>query len=862
MSNILPRNIKDINDDVEKFQYKISENEDEVKSEINSLNAILDDSVKNADEQINGIISELNYKTKKNQEKCNSNIESASTHLEDSIRIFKNDISKVKSAYQKSLILLGVSFIVLLIHSILIPIYPSINITIYSIPVTQILITIMILLVLLKIYRNANIKTKLDLTKLDENKGSLKSSEMLPIESNISIQKFASVKPHLNSMKDVLSSFVLIAGETVPLIKQVYGEINLLVKYEQLVNNFKSAMEYYNLTNDIEYFNQITGQVPPDVRLKDNKNIWEHIIAEKISKKINQEGIETSEDIILLLYNEHNGLNTTSLFRKIQNSNSDLGYLAQILISSDKLVDMPNLANHNQKDIVAILKIIDIFVISEINKIFSKSIRLLDYLHAYIEFLKINEININFIPDITFILTENDETYDKFEEQVMALSYKVGKKVLSENSDLGKFLDGFVRASLSIKFHDEFSLREIACKYSGDDASTAIIKSYHDKNKESDGQNVTHLKELIDDYDLIELNMNNTNDKYFQFLKAQLKEGKWHGGSISLMVSLLEEKSQKISDQLSKYGNYTIFKKVTKDVFSRVKLGTIDKAIDSQIFGAYLIMGKKGKGNMLDLVDELSILDSGNNIPKKRWSKKTPLQIEKIYNKYGIKPEYDFIKFSDSTRIGILRKGQSFIDFQHRFLNDMGKVLGEKSGTLESGLIIQRISPSKYSFGILEGKQLPDNINIKNLDVAEYVTKLVSDYVPMEEQMVIGGLEKDINLLEIINMRNMSELIQQENNKDLKEEEIKVLDSSQFKDDLMNEIENLGVNNLQSLSINLHNEIIDRDDASLIIERVIRQHYSDTRGLINIAIPRSKVLSERFTLVLDNLGLVYEWYSN
>ena len=862
MSNIQSRNIKDISDDVERFKDKISENKDEVKSKIDSLNTILDDSVKNADYQIKGIISELNFKNKKNQDKYNSNIESAATHLEDSIRILKDDISEVKSAYKKSLILLCVSFVLLLSHSILIPIYPSINITIYSIPITQISITVIVLLILLNIYRNANIKIKLDLTKLDENKSSLKSSEMPPIESNIPIQKFGSVKPHLTSIKDVLSSFVLIAGDTVPLVKQVYGEINLLVKYEQSVNNFIAAMEYYNLTNNVEYFNQISGQVPPDVRLKNDKNIWEGIIAEKISKKIKQDGIEVSEDIILLLYYEHNGLNTKSLFRKIRDSNSELGCLAQVLISSNKLVDMPNLTNHNQKDIVAILAIIDIFAISEINKILSKSIRLLDYLHAYVEFLEINKINVHFIPDIAFTITETDGIGDKFEEQVMALSYKIGKKVLSENSNLGKFLDGFVRASLSIKFHDEHSLCEIACKYSGNDISTAIIKSYYDKNKEDGRQNVVYLTELIDDYDLIEQNMNNTNGKDFLFLKAQLKEGKWLGGSVSLMVGLLEKLSQEMRDQFSEYENYTIFKEVIKDVFSRVKLGTIDKAIDSQIFGAYLIMGKNGKGPMLDLVDKLSILDSGNNRPEKRWRKKTPSQIEEMYNEYKIKPKYNFINFSNNTRIGILPKGQSFIDFKHRFLDDLETVLRETSEVLESGIILQRISPSKYSFGILEDNQLPMNINIKNLDVAEYVTKLVSDYVPMEEQMVIGGLDKDINLLEIIGMRSMSDLIRQEKDDDLKEEEIELLDSSQFKFDLMNEIEKLGVNNLKSLSIDLHNKIIDRGDASLIIKRVILKHYSNTKGLKNAANPRSKVLSERFSLVLDNLGLVYEWYSN
>lgn len=369
------------------------------------------------------------------------------------------------------------------------------------------------------------------------------------------------------------------------------------------------------------------------------------------------------------------------------------------------------------------------------------------------------------------------------------------------------------------------------------------------------------MSELINDIGLIEQNLSNLNDKDFQFLKSQLKEGNWYDNSASFMIDFIETKTYELKNELSKLENYKIINEVIKQIFRKVKIGTIDKAIDSQAFGAYLIMSKKGQGSLLTLVDKLSIRNSGHPNYDKRWEMKRSKDVNAIQKDYKVQPAYDFINFSDSTRIGILHKGESFIQFQNNFLKDMKTMLSDTNQTFESGLIIQRISPSKYSFGILEDEDLPINVNIKNLDIAEYMTRLASRYVSTEEQMVIGGLEKDIDLFEVIKTKTISEFIRQKND-DLKKAEIDTLDSLTFERDLIDHLEDIGVNSLYSLAVDLHNKTISKKDVSNAFEHVIQKHYDKTPGLKRIAKQRSKILSERFCIVLDGIGSIYEWYFN
>ncbi|WP_321430380.1 hypothetical protein [uncultured Methanolobus sp.] len=858
------KNINDITGIVTEYEQLASTKKEEIDSEIISLNAAIDFSKTDAETQIKEKITDLNEKSIENQKLYNDQVISASEKLESSINIFENRISTVKnvskSIFKKYLVSLVILALVTVL-SVFVCTYTDVpnDYIIFLLLFSQLSIMISLLLSIIELSTKNNIETKVELNDLSGNKKSLKELQIPEIDTNISIEKRGTLQSHINTTKDILNSFLLIAGESIPLIKSVYTEINLLVKYEQLVNNFVSAMDYYNIAVNVNYFNKVTGQVPADIRLMDTEDYWKNSIAEKISKNIEQENIEASKEIILLLYGEHNGFDTKSLFWKISGLEYEFESLSQILISSGKLVEMGNFNTYTSKDITSVLKANDNFNISEINNLLSKSIRLSSYLFSYVEFLANNNIQVNTYPDIPFVVNETKNSDDKFENQIIRLSYKIGKIALSSYYS-GEFLDGFVRASISLKYHDEMLLREISCKCSGNNHSTAIIKTYHEKYKENNGQSLISLYDLITNIDQIKANLEKSNEKDFIHLRTHLKEGRWFDNTMSLMIDLMKEQHEETKELLSKAHNYQLLIKIIKETFTNVNIGTVDKAIDSQIFGAYIIMIKKGYGNLLPLVDVLSKLDIEKS-NQDRIRKKTQKVISKNYILYKIRPKYDFVAFADNARIGILKEGQSFLDFQDEFLKDMERILLEAKPNLKSGLIIQRISPSKYSFGILDDNNLPGSINLKNLDIAKYITQLVGDYVPVEKQMVISGLDRDINLFEVIKNKKISELLRQEND-NLDGIEINALDSHNFHETFIKEITMLGSDDIVSLSLDLYNGDIEKEDVRLVFQNIISNLYSNTEGLKNKSKKRSTIITNRLCSVLEDLGLLCNWYLN
>jgi len=850
-----------IENDIQDLKTKATNNTQNLAEEIESTPNVLDKTISGLNKYIldsyNKQNTELYEAYNRQQNKFNQN-------LRVTIKNHHENRMILKSAYdknQKSLFVLSIAIFL----SIFLPnVYPPLNLTIYSIQISQLIPCVIMfagIIIISEKYNDAYKKSKFDEMQLSKNKDTLIKASPTSTDLNEFTQKTQPLNTHFKSIAGIIDTCYILADEFVPFINKTYGAINTVVNRKQRVNAFVAAMEYYNLSPNFENGVCSITQLTKHLSSLTNENEWNNIIYKEISISIDKEGFGPSPNIILMLYEEHSGTNTRSIYRSIKESDDELFALSNVLINSQRLVDMPNLDSYNSEDIISILKLIDDFNISEINKILSKVIRLLGYLNSYVEFLVKNGINTNFTPNIAFIVAETNDIDENLEKQIIELSYKIGCEALSKQYKLAELLDGFTNASISIKFHDEVSLRELACKCSGNDNSTAVIKAYYDKNKEVNRQNIVYLTELINDIELIEQNLSNLNDKDFQFLKTQLNEGKWYDNSASFMIDFIETKTYELKTELSKLEGYKIINEVIKEIFRKVKIGTIDKAIDSQAFGAYLIMSKKGQGSLLTLVDKLSIRNSGHPDLDKRWEMKKSHDIMTIQENYKVNPAYDFINFSDSTRIGILHKGESFLQFQNNFLEDMKTMLTDTNQTFESGLIIQRISPSKYSFGILEDKDLPTNVNMKNLDIAEYMTRLASRYVSTEEQMVIGGLEKDIDLFEVIKTKTISEFIRQKND-DLKKAEIDTLDSPAFAKDLMDNLENIGVNSLYALAVDLHNKTISKKDVVHTFEYVIHKHYDETPGLKSIAKRRSEILSERFCLVLDGIGSIYEWYFN
>ena len=73
------------------------------------------------------------------------------------------------------------------------------------------------------------------------------------------------------------------------------------------------------------------------------------------------------------------------------------------------------------------------------------------------------------------------------------------------------------------------------------------------------------------------------------------------------------------------------------------------------------------KRKFAPLINELSIRHLNDPSPEKRWIRKTKGECDEAERKNHVRPKYDFVNFSDNTRIGVFGKGFSFADIQKDF---------------------------------------------------------------------------------------------------------------------------------------------------------------------------------------------------
>ncbi len=133
-------------------------------------------------------------------------------------------------------------------------------------------------------------------------------------------------------------------------------------------------------------------------------------------------------------------------------------------------------------------------------------------------------------------------------------------------------------------------LAKYACEISADERATAVITAYYEKSKEIDRRDAVSLKELLNDLDLVMSSYDKRDDVEFKFLISQLREGNWFDSSNAYLKAFIDTSKKEIKEQISKIEKFTIFQEVVKKTFQKVRIGTVEKAIDAQVFGAYIIM--------------------------------------------------------------------------------------------------------------------------------------------------------------------------------------------------------------------------------------------------------------------------------
>lgn len=706
-----------------------------------------------------------------------------------------------------------------------------------------------------------------------------------------SSQLSSNVKTDFDKSKDILLSIVSSVGDSVPIINNLYKSTTRLGEHKQLVEKYQQSLKYYKVIDDDSFFQKLGEFVPAHNIIVDNEGDREKFINSEIYSHCLQEKIDVSDNILSLLYNEHTGKTCRDTFRKIEESKIEVEKLAEVLIKSQRLIDPPDNYEYKKEDISAIIKKIYSFNLSRINSKLTDSFFILSYLDSYIEFLKKNEIDTqSYTPSIKFLIDNSGNKKVPVVDIVIPLAYKVGFNIFNKDSRLNSdksLIEGFTRASVTLKFHDDIPLRKIACQYSANDHAVAILRSYQQKVKENGGQQVVLIGQLIEEKEMVTSFLKMSKDKEGTYFHDQLTKGNWYDSSFALLLAFIQDSRNDIIEKISNIEKYEMLKKAVKSAFEKVKLTTIEKSIDAQLFGAYIIMfyGKntdrkpKKKNNdetdnvdsdsnnteeagLQAIIDKLSKRDLKNDNSK--WNIKSETRIEEIKKEYEYKicPKYDFVTLTPNTRIGILDKDQSFSEFQHDFLNDIKIMLKiKKHEQFKIGLVVQKIMPSDDSLGFIDDDDLPANIQIRDFDVVKYLAKLASTKIPVTDQISVMRFENNVNLIKIINEYTFYEIIKDGYDDLTEETENKILNSRELKKSLLDELNKVGFKDFMSIGLNLRRGYLKddkKDKIEEIVQSILEKKYSANRKLREMAKVRSEILSSRFMDSLEILAILYD----
>ncbi|MCE8426010.1 MAG: hypothetical protein J5U17_09570 [Candidatus Methanoperedens sp.] len=333
------KSVEDIELEVNNFIDKISKDKTNTENSVGKLIEEMEGSFEDAKNQTEKNVFALNNKRTDLERIATIKFNSASESLKKSIDIFRQNYDGFKIEYRNSLIVpVFILIFIVIFYDKIVNYLPAIDIKIYEISILKPLFEFLALFFVCIFYLKSMNRFNNDSEILEETKASIDKTEIAIEEVTISQQKFNDVKPFFKDAKGVIKTLVVNFGNSIPLVNQVFNLLTLLAKYGTIVKNFELALNYYGLIYDPKFFDDLGKNPPSDVQIIDNEKDWENSIAEKIINKKNRTKLPVYREIILLLYNEHNGMDTTQLYRKILESDKKINNLAKILIESKRLV--------------------------------------------------------------------------------------------------------------------------------------------------------------------------------------------------------------------------------------------------------------------------------------------------------------------------------------------------------------------------------------------------------------------------------------------------------------------------------------------------------------------------------------------
>ncbi len=592
--------------------------------------------------------------------------------------------------------------------------------------------------------------------------------------------------------------------ERFPLIKDWYQKCRTFAKWSNTCDEIDKSLRYFGifLTDEIDKIRYNPSWIS---KIENDEISREKHVMNQLAN-VDSVRIKFGYQTLNLLFENYKGKNTRVNWEAVKNNDSQLNSLANIAYNS-------GLIQYNAKilqldEFKMILKKTDDF---DVHKIF---LNCLLFQRVTTEILLLNDDlerqGIHIESGLGKSKVVQLINFDKpFEENLISiLTNELSLSISSDNKWVS------IEAIIALLLSSDSRFRDLVCRNAAYDNCVIQLMSYLElkKRKVEERQEIfisdlywtsescRYLEQQID---------GNSNDfdpivhQKFQIYKKALSGGRWIDDDILLTQETFMTKIAELAVKVDKQyegKKYQILHKIIEKNLENININIVDKAIDAKLFSTYVILTHSTDGPLVECIGKLNAYDKAKD------------EVENIEEKYGIsicrdgKPKYHFENYLKGTLIGIIDEKTSFSQFKDEFISDLQKIFDYEENELNVnernwnlGIVLLRIIPSKYSFGMDDRR-----IRTRDLHVARKITRLLNkaEILSIPEKAALEVFDKSVDLLDVINHQTIYNIVYYEGMKVPKAYE-NLLKSEDLKTSLFSRLEGNAITSLKELAIEI-----------------------------------------------------------
>lgn len=605
---------------------------------------------------------------------------------------------------------------------------------------------------------------------------------------------------------------------TLPIMKEGYEEKKFFARWQSKCQDVLNALRSFGI-DCLTEINWILVNLTDSARTTNEKE-WRSLITSRLAgmTKIDYFVLDT----LVLIYHRKD---IREHWKNVLKEETRISTFAKVIYDSAQ-VDVTGL---KLEEFNAIIRRMPLYESAQVTKNIFNYRMTQDYLKNCRTKLIENDLAIQQLSNLQVI--DKIDFSLEFQQNLINIFSELFHQVAPKKDEMA-----FKKAVLAELLHSDTYFKQRVLFNNIDDETVKVLM-LHDEllNKAIEEKRTFKLKELLEKSEEIEQireRIDSRDRAYstnFEFYKNMLHNGDWHEIGL-LQKKVLQEMISKNAEQFKNLEKFEVLQQVIEKNFRRIDINTVERAISANMFSVYIILFKTTQGaDFAKKIDTLSgwELDPGKSLLRE----KDLATIKDSEDRYAIRltenmrPKYNFVHYSTSARIGVLPPEIPFDSFVTNVTNDLKMVLAKSEQRVEyetDGIVILRITPSKYSFGLLDSDlQELENVHASaKLEIQQFITQLASEYITKEGKAAITIFDSSIDMLDVINEFSILELIKQ---KDVTITEVdqKKLDSQSLNSKFQTAISEMGITSTRELATTLLDKSLPRVQIVKQIESVL-----------------------------------------